>query len=246
MLIQTVVKLLTAYCNTYELKPNTSFDIICVNLASEAKRRDHLERMLQYAQCKYRIFSAVDGKALLSGVKSISECTDLGNYTAKHMHISRKFFGAFGLKATSLIIYREIEKSGSDRPVLILEDDVDLEADFVAEIERMLSRMTDEWDISLLSSVYYNDGSRLASSHTGLKGINFFSGTYAYLVNGARAAGKLARLLENCPPEDPIDFYFGKLSTSKHIHAYAFSRRLATHLGDVFESVDRDFFFHWS
>lgn len=221
------------------LTTNTKFNITCVSLKREVSRREHINNILSFADTKYRIVNAVDGNEIFSNSENIlkySKNQNFIDYFKKHEDVSENLYGAVGLKLTSYALFREYEELKTEKPLLILEDDVDLELDFVNIIENTLSNMNDNWDIILLTPSYYVDYNRPTNKLTGLRGINFFSGTYAYLINGSRAAKKLADLLENCDPKFPIDFYFGEMSCSRFIIGYAFTTSIATHLGNVFAS----------
>lgn len=224
---------------SFNFQPNTKFNITCISLERSQERKRHIESILSFAKCNYDFFNAVDGNHIITKGKDISEFSrgmDISNYVNRHLDLDRKFHGAAGLKFSSYILLRELEKSSSPKPLLILEDDADLDATFVPEVENMLDKMRDEWDIIILSPSYRIDPSRPYNEETGLTGIKFFTGTYAYLVNGSLKAKKLADFLENCPTNMPIDVLFRAKTLTNEIIGYAFAEPLATHLGDVFHS----------
>ncbi len=226
--------------NTCVLITNTEFDIVCVSLAREIKRKEHLNRILSYCKCNFKIFDAVDGNLVLKGKKNIKDYSkgfDLEGMVEKHKNANARFHGAIGLKLTNHIIMKEIEKSKSIKPVLILEDDADLEADFVLRIQNTLKSIDHDWDIILLSSSYNFDDKRKYNKKTGLRGALFFTGTYGFLINGSKAAKKLSGLLERCPAIQPIDDFYGRESEKGNINVYAFTPHIVSHLGNVFEST---------
>lgn len=223
-----------------EMRENSKFDITCISLEREAKRRDHMIRMLDLAGCEFRIFNAVDGNLIISQKKDIKEyCNslDLTLMVKRHLDLGSRYYGTVGLKLSNYILMRELEQSKSDKPLLILEDDADLEADFVTVIEDMLDKMNKEWDIILLTPRYWADHERPFDENTGLEGMGFFYGTYGMMINGSKSAKKLADFLEVCPPTLPIDDYYGELSKNKKIIGYAFKNQLVTHLGNIFQST---------
>lgn len=229
----------TCICSVI-IKPNEMFDIVVVNLEKNKDRRAHMELILNYAKCKYEFFNAVDGNLILTRQKHISEYSkgfDIGHYVDKHKYVNEKYHGVVGLKLTSYLIYKIMEQSGNTKPLLVLEDDADLEADFVFKLEDMLSKLRDEWDIIILNNNYVlKDNLMPPDGITGLREIGMFAGTYAYLINGCATASKLANLLDICYYTDPIDKCLGAACIYSQIKGYAFTQPLATHLGNIFES----------
>lgn len=209
-------------------------------MPNSIRRREHINSILSFSNCEFKIFDAIDGRSVLTGQKLISEYSDsidLLNYCKKHQGIDKEFYGAVGLKLTSYSLLRDLEKSNDNKPLLILEDDADLEVDFVSKVEETLIKMKKEWDIILLTCPFAADPLRPRDIETGLEGINFFYGTYAYLINGCNSAKKLADLLETCDPALPIDIFFGWKCGNKEIKGYAFTQHIAAHLGNEFEST---------
>jgi GR25 family glycosyltransferase involved in LPS biosynthesis len=219
---------------------NTDFDIVFINLARERERRAHMNRILSYCKCNYRIFNAVDGNLVFNGKKNINDYSknySLAHMVVKHKNTDKKLFGANGVLFSNYIILKELEISKSTKPLLILEDDVDLEVDFVSKVQNTLKSIDHCWDVILLSGDYTKDIKRKHNPKTGLQGSLFFFGMYGFLVNGAKSARKLSLLLENCPIDFQIDIYFGNLAAQGKIKAYAFTTPIASHLGNVFQST---------
>lgn len=229
---------------------NTKFDISCINLEREADRRMHIDKMLSFANSKYKIFNAVDGCLLLTGKKDITDyipeynsnskpiyLDSLNKLVEQHKWLSPRYYGTTGLKLSHYIMMKELEGSGNKNPLLILEDDADIEAEFVSIIESSLENMMEEWDIILLTPRYWTDQTRPHNPETKLQGMLFFYGTYGIMVNGAKSAKKIADFIEACPHQLPIDDFYGDLSRSGKLIGYAFTKQLVTHLGDLFPSA---------
>lgn len=219
---------------------NTKFDISCVSLARETARRVHMNKILSHAGCNYNIFDAVDGEMVLTGRKKITEYSSnipMGHLINKHINMGPRFHGTTGLKLSHYIMMKQLQNSGSQKPLLILEDDADIEAEFVATVESTISNMKQDWDIILLTPRYWGDHSRPHNPATKLEGMLFFYGTYGFIVNGARAAKKIADFIDVCPPWLPIDDYYGDLSRSGKLIGYAYTKHIVTHLGNIFQST---------
>lgn len=219
---------------------NRLFDIVCISLVRATDRREYITDFLSSMNLNYRLFNAVDGSAVLRNEQHISQYSngiDMDCMIRKHLIVSRKFYGAVGLKFSNYILMREIERSESNRPVLILEDDVSFGNDIAEIIEDVIGRINVPWDIILLIPTFFTDPSRPHDSETGLKGMVSFYGTYGFIVDGCKAAKKLADYLEDCPVWHPIDNYYGDLMQQGKIVGYAFADSLVYHRSDLFKST---------
>ena len=229
----------------YNIIPNTKFDIVGINLERETARKIHFNKIMAFAKCNYKIFNAVDGEKLKSGEKNISDYCGKIKVTLneEEMNLEKKYDGTTGIKLSTYILLREFEELKSDKPLLILEDDVDLEVDFVEMIEQTLSHIDHEWDIILLSKEFRWDSTRPHNPKTGLRGISFFFGLYSILINGQKSAKKFADFIETCPIHLPLDNFYNSILADKKIIGYGYSRYIGTHLGDIFPTCIGTSFF---
>lgn len=233
-------------------KPNESFDIYYVNLESEAKRRTHVETILSAANCNYSRFNAVHGKSLKSGVKKLEDYTSpLGLFDISFPDFSdlpENWMGMVGCKLSHYILLRKIETLKSQKPILILEDDIDIDLDFVQKIETALIHMPSEWDILLVSphfnsfnQSFLNENPTLQTElcteyfKQNLSRVKCFFETSGFIVNGANAAKKIADLiltkdLKNCP----IDLFLSGEAENQNLIIYALNEKLVIQLTDVF------------
>lgn len=188
---------------------NRNFDIIYINLESEKHRKEHIEKMLHHAGCSFRKFSAVDGLELCSRRRSILDYTGSVSIVPTDNDIQQRIdtqnAGRAGCHLSHLIVLRHIEVSDTDRPVLVLEDDVDLDERFVSKIESIIANPLKRWDVLLLGGIVsYKWWKKRYSKH--LVEVNYEACLHAYLLNGARSAGKIANAIDTgkCP-EIPVD-----------------------------------------
>lgn len=232
-----------AFISCDKFKINSLFDICYVNLERESLRKNHMESLLSTVYCRFSRFNAVDGIDLLENKKSISYYLDplgLSNIPiniSKYSGIDKQLMGMVGCKLSHYINFRRIEKSNSAKPVLVLEDDIDLEADFVDIIEGAIKRAPKDWDIITLTEHYAVDGKKTSLNTPYLHRIGWFVETI-YLVNGARSSKMIADLIElKCSRDCPIDTFLSNESIANTIQAYAFKEKLAIQLRSTFPSA---------
>jgi len=123
-------------------------------------------------------------------------------------------------------------------PVLVLEDDTTLEHSFMPQLQRRLSHLTIDWDIAFIG--YNTQGQNLWSTrlqHWRLKqkgALLTFSGGWAYVINGAESAAKIAALLkdESNPGYPFHDMMLKHLVNTEQITGAWLCFRLAKH-GDM-------------
>ena len=84
--------------------------------------------------------------------------------------ITTKNMDKIGCHLSHLIVLREIDASNTDRLVLGLEDDVDLNKFFVKKVENATGHLPRRWSVLLLGSVcrekWWKSTSRDACKHT--------------------------------------------------------------------------------
>lgn len=248
----TIVFASALQITNYTFKPNESFDIYYVNLESEAKRRTHVETILSAANCNYSRFNAVHGKSLKSGVKKLEDYTSpLGLFDISFPDFSdlpENWMGMVGCKLSHYILLRKIETLKSQKPILILEDDIDIDLNFVQKIETALIYMPSEWDILLVSphfnsfnQSFLNENPTLQTElcteyfKQNLSRVKCFFETSGFIVNGANAAKNIADLiltkdLKSCP----IDLFLSGEAENQNLIIYALNEKLVIQLTDVF------------
>lgn len=220
---------------------NSSFDIVYVNLERHGNKRVHIEQMLKHANCTFRRFNAVDGQELCSKKKSIKDYTKdiriVPTDDSIHQRINTKNAGRAGCHLSHLIILREIDVSDTDRPVLVLEDDIDLDEFFVEKVEEVIANPPGKWDIILLGGIVNEKWwKRRRNKH--LVAVHYEACLHAYLVNGARSAKRVADTIDSiqCPGR-PVDLIIQSAFRDDRSFAfYCFSPMIGVQRRDLFES----------
>ncbi|OAG32517.1 hypothetical protein NEDG_02240 [Nematocida displodere] len=232
---------------------NRSFDIVYISLDRHLHRATRLENMLLYKNCSFWGFNAVDGEELLKNTKSINDYTDgiriLPTDGSIRHRITKENAGMAGRHLSHLIILQGIASSDSDRPILILEDDIDLDVDFVEKIEKVLvdRELNRKWELIMLGAMF--EKYWLYHPCPDLAGGIYQGCLHAYLVNGAKTAKQLVKILDTGNiPGAHIDTSIAELAKSNPgFRIYCFKTMIAVQRRDLFEStitpVVYEFFF---
>ncbi len=161
-----------------------------INLPRATTRREKMERRLDAAGIRYRLFPGVDGQAeearLLQHV----------DVAAFERNMGRKvLIGGIGCYCSHLGVWREFLDSGRDI-ALIFEDDVVLHDDFQAAIELALTAQA-HWDFLKLNRIRAK--LPIPQGRIGPYRLNAYlgpaTGTGAYLIKRATADVLLSNML---------------------------------------------------
>lgn len=216
---------------------NNLFDIVYVNLESRTDRKQHMENLLGAANCKYDRFNAVNGIQLLKGEKNITEYTSATRFNEdieKYRKFNPDLFGMAGCKLSHQIIWDNIAKTKKTKPTLIVEDDLDIKADFVMKVENALLKHDKKWDVILLSPSYEIKDYSTFNIETGLAKVGFFYECLAYIVKDHETAEKIIQGCYKFGTDFPVDLCIGNLSSWGLIEAYAFNPHLAVQKRETF------------
>ena len=220
---------------------NRSFEIVYVNLERDEKKRAHVERMLKHAKCTFRRFNGVDGEELRTGKRSIEEYTEGARIVPTDQSIRQRINGSnagrAGCHLSHLIVLRGIDISGTERPVLVLEDDVDLDEQFAEKVEEVMGSPPEKWDMILLGGMFRKKR-RKHPGNKHLAGGDYEACLHAYLVNGAESARRVADAIdtEGCPGR-PVDLIIEEaFRDDGSFRFYCFSPMIAVQRRDQFES----------
>lgn len=224
------------------LRPsNRSFDIVYINLEHKSTKREHVERMLRHARCSFRRFNAVDGRALYEGRRTVQDYAG-GTEIAftddmVRQRISAQNMGKIGCHLSHLVVLRAIGASGTDRPVLILEDDVDLNKFFVKKVENAIAHPPGEWSVLLLGSVFREKWWKRRDSRRFAE-VRFEGCTHAYMVSGADSARRIADEIEACDsPEIDVDVVISEaFADDESFVFHTFTPVIAVQRNDLFGS----------
>eukprot|EP00770_Monocercomonoides_exilis_P015861 MONOS_15812.1-p1 / transcript=MONOS_15812.1 / gene=MONOS_15812 / organism=Monocercomonoides_exilis_PA203 / gene_product=unspecified product / transcript_product=unspecified product / location=Mono_scaffold01362:3633-4271(+) / protein_length=212 / sequence_SO=supercontig / SO=protein_coding / is_pseudo=false len=157
---------------------------------------------LKDTQLKYEFFPAIDGKLLNS-----SDCINERLSFLSRIHPRTKFnfteacetlgpyfwqYGVIGCWQSHLQIYFDIversKQTGMDEPVLIFEDDANVPSNLTQILPQLMPQLPDDWDAFFLGRHYHVCSVNVTKD---LCKLDFFFGTHAYILNGAKSAEKI-------------------------------------------------------
>ncbi|KAI5187043.1 hypothetical protein NEHOM01_1888 [Nematocida homosporus] len=224
-----------------ETPANKSFDIVYINLAKHTSKKQYIERMLNYANCSFIRFNAVDGQEIYARTKTLQEYSNGMPIRPTNRSIRSRInaanAGRAGCHLSHLLVLKTVAMSDSTKPVLILEDDIDLDTLFVAKIEEALANPPDHWDIILLGGMFHTAWwGHPANKH--LRAGKYQACLHAYLVNGSKSAHKIAEAIDkkDCPGR-PVDLIIETaFRDDPDFKAYCFDPMIAVQRRDLFES----------
>jgi len=213
---------------------SNSFPILCLSLPFRSEKLRRLQQRLELYHWSAVHFSAVVGKDLdFRMYKPIFQ-----NSFYKHLKSNPKHMGHLGCLLSHIGMYRIIVDNHWD-VTLILEDDAVLDSDFRTKLGDRLARVNaidPEWDLLLLgfscsydsyTKCHANDDHNLEWNY--IAPVDYFMGTWAYVVNGTRAAQKILESM--FPVTWCIDHHLCSLIKSKGLRVYGTLPSLAFHPG---------------
>lgn len=166
--------------------------IIVINLDRDIERMAHMRRELERAGAKYERFSALHGDTLPA---------ELARYFPVGIGLSP---GEIGCYASHLAIMRRVACGQLPAPLLVLEDDVGLPADLIAQLDTLVATLPEQWDIVRLSYPTKLLTRPIASLGAGRQLVRYSrvpTTTGAYLISASGAR----KFLAERPRDVPVD-----------------------------------------
>jgi GR25 family glycosyltransferase involved in LPS biosynthesis len=189
--------------------------IFLINLDRRIDRLSHVLKMLGYLRLPYTRFSAIDARKIREEMKKFDRRTNF----IRNISSINKVNGATGAWQSHLQIYFKIvgEASKNDRPVLILEDDLDMEVNTSSLLQKALSILPNDWEMFFLGhsrmsckKVYENN---ICRAH-------LFTCTFAYVIRNSTVAKKLIKW-SNTERTQVADLYWQEYIVKDLLVAYA-------------------------
>lgn len=170
--------------------------IFLLNLDSRKDRLEHSEKLLRALNLPFERISSYDGRGIYHDqienfsfdpeiryrVSNLKRDVDLGIETAgriccwlTHLH-------------SYLRAIRWYRMTGLSRPVLILEDDIDLEADFKNLLRDRMQRLPSDWEMFFMGVYYEKKCKQLSKIFANC--LEFY-GAQSYVIRNEKVARKL-------------------------------------------------------
>jgi len=194
--------------------------------------------MLDILNLTYRRFSAVDGIEFLKNQTYADRYSFLRQ---TRIIYSRETLspGQIGCLLSYLALLKEIADSNTRLPVLVLEDDVDLQVDLLKTILTTIPTLQPEWDILLggyccLTKYRSRNLAELGPNPT--HRVKKFATTHCQVFHNSTIAKKIYQKLNQMKLDKPIDMVLHDLTFSKFLNVFALQYQIAIQQRDLFKS----------
>jgi GR25 family glycosyltransferase involved in LPS biosynthesis len=205
--------------------------------------------MLNFLNLSYSRFSAIDGKKILNITNSTHHDLNVTNqikisenksYYLNKTKISTISSGQFGCWLSYLTIMKNLVETKSERPTLILEDDVDLEVDFMRTISTSTKTLPSDWDMLLCG---YCCLTKQRGSIKEFYHVKKYATTHCQLIRNYTTAARIYEKLNLPEIEKPVDMIFHDMAALGYLKIFALKNQIAIQRRDLFKS---DIEFSWN
>lgn len=175
--------------------------VFVINLERRSDRLAQVAAILGELEIPFTRFPAIDARQVLAD----EGCREDGRFDADILVTRRRFceicralppgrfVGEVGCWLSHLQVYLEIARSGTEHPTLVLEDDVDLDADVKRQLRDALGALPGDWEMFFLGWGAVRESFPAAGPNIGRVDQRLW-GAHAYVVRSAAVAQKLVGL----------------------------------------------------
>lgn len=195
-------------------------------------RSINIEKMLNHFELAYKRFPAVDGQIYYSNNSYLSFYEHGLHVKLNHKPRSLSS-GQVGCYLSHLLVLLEIAASKSNQPVLVLEDDVDLESSFLNMLNSSMNILPSDWDIFLCGYCCHVKRKRINSL---LIEMDFYLAFHCQVVRNSSVAQRLVDMLNVEQIRWPIDNTIGDLTRKRQLKVYGLNRMIAIQRRDLYKS----------
>jgi GR25 family glycosyltransferase involved in LPS biosynthesis len=229
------VILFPLFCSTNLISTNSIYQAYVINLPKRPERLASIAGQLDKEGIPYVVQNAISPEDIEAEVLArrnnepspgaFDPETKMNFTTGIFPKIRQTELGCFQSHVQALI---KISKSKTNDPVLILEDDANLETDFYVRSTKFLSNLPENWDVFQVGYCGTARCSLVRPQKAGLCKIkiSMLPCTHGYFVNGSKAAKILLNTLNTPAPAGILDFVLFKTTPNY----YASVPKLATQI----------------
>ena len=218
-----------------------ALDVVYMNLDRNLKRTKHMKKLLKVVGIEtYRRFRAVDGKQLFTNdsyLKSFNQSKNI------KFDIYSNDDNKLATKATwlsYLFLFKDFAASSSNQSLLILEDDVDIEVDFVRLLNDSMLKAPSDWDILLCGYCCLAEMEDKKVRNNIWIPVLSFATTHCFVVRNSTVARFIATKADVEVVKQPIDLFISKMAPSKELNIYALKNKIAIQERKIFETDNPD------
>lgn len=173
-------------------------------------------KLLTFLNLTHHRFRAVDGKQFFVNLSHLTSFENAGkiklNLTEqigdqKCYEYTIDLRGMFGCWLSYLFLMIDIAESGTNKPVVVLEDDNDLDVNFVGEIENALAKVPSDWDMILCGNCGI---AKTSIRYDNLVGVQRFSCMNCFIVRNSTTAASIARAIDVKEISLAVDEFLGE------------------------------------
>lgn len=139
-----------------------------------------------------------------------------------------------------LFLFKNLASYLSKQPILILEDDIDLEVDFVKQLNNSMKEAPNDWDVLLFG---YCCIEKMLFKPVESKlwiPVKHFSALHCFVLRNSTVASRIARLIDVEVVNDPIDIFIATMAKSNVLAIYAHVTQIAIQRRDLFGTNNPD------
>ena len=219
------------------------FDVLYLNLDRNSYRAKHMEKLLDFVGLTYHTrIRGVNGDDLYSDPLYLNEFKySKGikfNFEMHKKQVTREGTSyRTGNWLSFLFLFKELASRSSNQPFLILEDDIDMEADFPRLLLQSIQVAPIDWEILLCGhsvlQIMENKKIPPASSEFWLPAIYFVT-LHCFVVRNSTTAARIAGQLDRTVFDSATDLVITSLIQSHNLVVYGARHQIAAQRRDLF------------
>lgn len=228
-----------------EILQKNTFNVVYLNMDGRLDRFENMEKMLTYLGVHYARFPAVEGKKFFNNKTYLSEYNHASRVRLDHdklmqKNVTRMSNNQVGCFLSHLLVLLEIAAANTTRPTIVLEDDVDLDKNFVSKFLSALESVPNDWDL-LLCGYCCKRIERKVNYF--LLRMKFHLATHCLVIRNSTTAEKLVKHINVVQLDFPVDNMIGEMTRNKSLNVYGMRRKIAIQKREFYKSdiLSKDF-----
>lgn len=213
-----------------------TFDFYYLNLNQSVRKANHMIQILNYMNLTYERVNSVDGKKLVVEANHLKQhkYSNLIKFNDSVIvkTVSQDLRPQLACYLSYLLLMKKISALNTNRPSVVVEDDVDLNVDLASIINSSLADLPSDWEILLCGYCCLTIDQQTNKFYS-IKG---YATTHCQVFRNSQVAEKISQLLDTGKMEAPIDLYLSKLVNEGKIKAYALLKPVAVQRRDLFST----------
>jgi GR25 family glycosyltransferase involved in LPS biosynthesis len=201
-----------------------------------------IQRMLKFLNITSRRYIAVDGQTLYQDKtylqkqypNSVNIMFDYDKQINRKnsTQVSSAQVGCF---LSHLLNWKDIAESKRNEPILVLEDDIDLDVNFVTIMKNSIKKLPSDWEIFLCGyCCHYTRPSKSLSQE--FIEMDYYLTTHCQMFRNYTVAEKLFKKFDLPKIDIPIDNMLAGLTKERYIKVYGLRTQIAIQRREIYKS----------